>query len=78
MKVDGVISGNVLGTYIHGIFDNTGFTLGLINNLRKGKGLEKTGDTGMSFKDFKECQYDKLSDLLRNNLDMDKIYSILK
>lgn len=78
IKVDGVRSGNVLGTYIHGIFDNAGFTLGLINNLRKSKGLEKTGDAGMSFKDFKECQYDKLADLIRNNVDMDKIYSILK
>lgn len=77
-KVDGVRNGNVLGTYIHGIFDNMmDFTLGLINNLRKRKGLEKTDNIIRSFKEFKEEQYNKLADLLRDNLDMARIYKII-
>ncbi|MCG1011342.1 cobyric acid synthase [Tepidanaerobacter sp. GT38] len=76
-KVDGVRNGDVLGTYIHGIFDNMDFTIGLVNNLRKRKGLKEVDGAVKSFKEFKEEQYDKLADLLRNNLDMDKIYSIL-
>jgi len=78
VKVDGVRNGDVLGTYIHGIFDNMDFTVGLINNLRKRKGLEKADATVRSFKEFKEAQYDKLADLLRNNLDMERIYKIIK
>ncbi len=77
VKVDGVRSGNVLGTYIHGIFDNMEFTAGLVNNLRKSKGLAKADGTAPSFKEFKESQYDKLADLLRDNLDMNRIYGVL-
>ncbi|SHI67937.1 adenosylcobyric acid synthase (glutamine-hydrolysing) [Lutispora thermophila DSM 19022] len=77
IKVDGVRNGDVLGTYIHGIFDNMDFTMGLINNLRKRKGLEKVDGPIESFKEFKEEQYNKLASLLRENLDMDRIYKIL-
>ncbi|HHW47644.1 MAG TPA: cobyric acid synthase [Clostridiaceae bacterium] len=78
VKVDGVRNGDVLGTYIHGIFDNMDFTMGLINNLRKRKGLGKADGIVRSFREFKEEQYDKLADLLRNNLDMERIYKIIK
>jgi len=77
VKVDGVRNEDVLGTYIHGIFDNMEFTSGLINNLRKRKGLDKADGTVQSFKEFKDEQYNKLADLLRENLDMDGIYKIL-
>lgn len=77
VKIDGVRNGNVLGTYIHGLFDNMEFTAGLVNNLRKRKGLKKADGTTLSFKEFKESQYNKLADLLRDNLDMEKIYKII-
>lgn len=77
IKIDGVRHNNVFGTYIHGIFDNMEFSTGLVNNLRKIKGLERHDSTGLSFKEFKESQYDKLVDLLRESLDMEKIYKIL-
>jgi adenosylcobyric acid synthase len=79
LKVDGVRNENasVLGTYIHGIFDNMEFTSGLINNLRKKKGLEEVTGEKLSFKEFKEIQYNKLADILRDNLDMEKIYKIM-
>ncbi|MDP4183132.1 MAG: cobyric acid synthase CobQ, partial [Bacillota bacterium] len=71
-------AGNVFGTYIHGIFDNMEFTSGLINNLRNKKGLEKLEhDKNMSFGVYKEQQYDKLADMIRANLDMEKIYEIV-
>ncbi|HHW30262.1 MAG TPA: cobyric acid synthase [Clostridiaceae bacterium] len=77
VKIDGVRNGDVLGTYIHGIFDNMEFTSGIINNLRKRKGLNRENIITLSFKEYKEEQYNKLSQLLRDNLDMKKIYDIV-
>lgn len=70
--------GNVVGTYIHGIFDEIDFTRSLLNNIREDKGLEKIDTNITSFHDFKQNEYDKLANLLRENLDLDKIYEILK
>jgi adenosylcobyric acid synthase len=78
--VDGIrnADGSVFGTYMHGVFDNMSFTKGFINNLRRKKGLETLKDSeDMDFKTFKDQQYDKLSEMLRANLDMKKIYEIV-
>lgn len=78
VSIDGVHNkqGNVYGTYIHGIFDNMEFTTGLINNLRVKKGLNRIVYNESEFNDFKQTQYDKLAEMLRINLDMEKIYEI--
>ncbi|WP_072726152.1 cobyric acid synthase [Tepidibacter thalassicus] len=78
--LEGVINleGNVVGTYIHGIFDNINFTRSLLNNIRKMKGLEEIESSVKSFKEFKEKEYDKLANIVRASIDMDKIYEILE
>lgn len=71
--------GSVFGTYIHGIFDNLNFTAGFINNLRKKKGLpELRQNSGLDFDKFKDEQYDKLAQMLRESLDLKKIYEIIE
>ncbi len=72
---DGAVSddGNVIGSYLHGIFDNDEFRLGLINRLRKNKGLSPMLAEELSTVD-KEKQYDKLADWFRGHIDMDLIY----
>ena len=72
---DGAVSsnGNVIGTYLHGIFDNDGFRLGLINHLKKKKGLSPTLPEELSTVD-KERQYDKLADWFREHINMDLIF----
>lgn len=76
---DGAINneGNVFGTYIHGIFDNIKFTRELLNKLREEKGLEKIDANIDSFEDFKEGEYKKIAKLVRNHLDIKKIYEII-
>jgi adenosylcobyric acid synthase len=78
-KTDGVRNpeANVFGTYIHGIFDNMDFTAGLVNNLRKKKGLEAVKNEHADFKSFKDREYDRLSHMLRKNLDMKAVYRII-
>ncbi len=69
-------SGRAMGTYLHGIFENNAFTAGLINNIRRTKGLEPI-ELEVDFRKKKEEQYDLLADTVRKNLDMDFIYSLL-
>lgn len=69
--------GNVFGTYLHGIFDEIDFTRSLLNNIREMKNLEKIESKVSSYKEFKEKEYDKLADFLREHLDIDKIYEIM-
>lgn len=77
---DGAVSsnGNVFGTYLHGIFDSVDFTRSLLNQIRKTKGLDSIESRVMSFEEFKEKEYDKLGKLVRDNIDMEKIYEIIK
>lgn len=75
---DGAISddGNVIGTYVHGIFDNDEFRLELINCLRRKKGLSPIQLKDLSKVD-KERQYDKLADLFKKHINMDLIYEMI-
>ena len=64
------------GTYLHGIFDNEEFTRNLLNTVAEKKGVELKEDF-VSTEDYKKREYDKLADLVRNSLDMEKLYKIL-
>ncbi len=72
---DGAVSndGNVIGSYLHGIFDNDVFRLELINHLRKNKGLSPMLSEELSTVD-KERGYDKLADWFRGHINMDLVY----
>ncbi|MCK5780248.1 MAG: cobyric acid synthase [Psychrilyobacter sp.] len=72
----GVYRENIIATYIHGIFDNGIFTRTFLNNIRIEKGLpviEKIID----YKKEKNSEFDRWENLLRENLDIKKIYEIL-
>ena len=74
---DGTLNaqGTVWGTYIHGIFHNTGFRRGLLNWLRRRRGLpERWGEAGIE----KDREYDRLAELVRHSLDMKRIYQIVE
>ena len=68
---------NVFATYIHGIFDNSKFTNDFLNMIRLKKSMPLK-DIEISFSEFKENEFNKLADLLRKNLDIEKIYSLMK
>ena len=75
-KLKGTVKGNVAGTYIHGIFDNSEFTNHFLNEVRKLKGFDRI-DEDFSYSDYKNREYDKLAEVLRENLDIKKIYEIM-
>lgn len=68
--------GNILGTYVHGIFDNNDLGLRLVQALAENKGAKL--ETTMDYQAFKEAEYDKLADIVRENIDMEYIYDIIK
>jgi len=80
---DGVASKDkrVWGTYIHGLFENDRFRRTFLGSLRKGtNGGRKYQEVQKDFDSFleeKEKEYDKLAALVRRNVDMRKIYSLL-
>jgi len=77
---DGAVNpdGNVMGTYIHGVFDDVKFCRTYLNAIRASKGLEALESDINSFDDFKENEYNKLADIMREHLDMDQIYKIIQ
>jgi adenosylcobyric acid synthase len=77
--LDGCVSasGNVIGTYIHGIFDNDGFRSRLLDYLRLKKGLKPTKRSTVDFKSIKERRYNELADIVRGNMNMNTVYSVL-
>lgn len=72
----GIVSGNIFGTYVHGIFDSMEFTGGLLNNIRRMIGLEAES-YNENYADMREKEFAKLALLVRGNIDMTKVYSIL-
>ena len=77
---DGLVSedGRIFGTYMHGIFDSSEFARSFLNMVRERKGLAPLANTALNYWEYKESQYDKLADIVRDNLDMKKLYEILE
>ena len=72
-KEDGYfLNSKTWGTYIHGVFDNKE----IVNLILSESG--QNGLTEMDFQKFKEEQYDKLADLIRENTDMVVIYKSME
>ena len=73
--LDGVIdpSGRVMGTYIHGLFQNGGLRQAILRELARRKGVSLPG----SSQDLSiDGEYDKLADWVRASLRMDLVYQM--
>ncbi len=70
-------SGNVYGTYIHGIFDAPGICDTVLRALCERKGIPFGSIRSFDLKAYKEQQYDLLAETVRSSLDMDFIYRVL-
>jgi adenosylcobyric acid synthase len=76
-RPDGLASGNVWGSYVHGIFEKADFAGRFVDCLLKAKGLEEGGGA-VDWDEYKERQYDILADGVRKALDMDFVYKVLE
>lgn len=76
-REDGAMNedGNVIGTYLHGIFDNNNFRNAVLNHIRNLKGLEASSE--VDYKQLKEIEYNKLADNVRKHVDLEQIKAII-
>ena len=69
---------NVYGSYVHGIFDQAKIADAILHALAKKKGVALEEGEMLDYQAFKEKEYDKLADTLREYLHMEEIYGMLR
>ena len=79
-RVDGIMNqqGNVLGSYLHGLFDDGQLFAAIASHIRKMKGLDGETQAPVSFEAFREREFDRIADIVRASVDMDAIYRIVR
>ena len=70
-------TGNVYGSYIHGIFDAPGVSDQILRAICTQKGLDFAALGTFDLQEYKGRQYDLLADVVRGGLDMELIYRII-
>ena len=78
IKNDGLYKENIYGSYIHGIFDKEEVSKAIVESLCIHKGIDYSSISTVDIEKYKEEQYDKLAEGIRNSLDMKAIYKILE
>jgi adenosylcobyric acid synthase len=68
----------VWGTYLHGVFDNDEFRRGFLSEITRTRSQGGEATAGLSFRDFQEAQLDRLADLMRRHLDIDRIRGLIQ
>jgi adenosylcobyric acid synthase len=74
---DGAISsqGNVVGTMIHGLFENASLQIALLNHLRDRKGIARlNGSRQVADRD---TEYDRLASAVRDSIEMSSLWRII-
>lgn len=78
---DGSIDGNkqIFGTYLHGIFENDDFRRDLLGHLARKttQGDRISEEPGLSFKDLKNQEYNRLAAMMEEHLDMNALLKII-
>ena len=77
---DGITNaeGNIIGSYLHGIFDTGSFWRAIVNHVRREKGLDENNAELMTIAQFRDREFDRLAAIVRQNLDMDAVYAIIR
>lgn len=77
-KKDGWQQEQVYGTYVHGIFDGEGIVETLLCALAARRGIQMEPVSVKKRREYRETQFDRLADTLREHLDMKAIYRMLE
>jgi adenosylcobyric acid synthase len=70
---DGAVAGSVVGTLIHGLFDNDRLRADLLDGLRRRRGLRPHGARRPWSRD---AEYDRLAAAAREHLDLPLLHRL--
>ena len=79
-ETDGVMNaeGNVLGTYLHGLFDDGRLFSALADRIRRQRGDAERKQEPVSFEAFREKEFDRIAGIVRASVDMEAVYRIIR
>lgn len=75
---EGCQIGNCYGTYVHGIFDSEPIAKAIASVLLTQRGYDASAVQAFDTEAHKQAEYDKLADVCRRTLDIERIYAILE
>lgn len=78
--VDGVCNaaGNVLGSYLHGLFDDGQLFGAIAAHIRAQKGLSESAGAPITMDEFREREFDRIAGIVRASVDMEAVYRIIR
>ncbi len=77
-RAGGVAAGNVMGTYLHGLFDAPEAVRAVADALLRARALDPSGFDVVGGDAYRDAQFDKLADAVRAALDMDAVMDIIE
>jgi len=77
-KEDGCVREAVFGTYLHGLFDADTFRAAFLRYACRHAGIPWKSEGTMDRKSYRQQQYDLLEQAIREHLDLEAIYGMLK
>ncbi len=77
-RMDGAMKDNCMGCYIHGVFDQPEAAKGFAAVVLKLNGYDPSDIRIPDWKAYKESQYDRLADIIRENMDMERVYEMIR
>ena len=78
-ETDGVMNaqGNVLGTYLHGLFDDGRLFATIADRIRELRGDAGKEQQPVSMEEFREKEFDRIAAIVRESVDMEAVYRII-
>ena len=78
-ETDGVMNaqGNVLGTYLHGLFDDGRLFAAAADRIRELRGDAGKEQQPVSMEEFREKEFDRIAAIVRESVDMEAVYRII-
>ena len=78
-ETDGVMNaqGNVLRTYLHGLFDGGRLFAAAADRIRELRGDAGKEQQPVSMEEFREKEFDRIATIVRESVDMEAVYRII-
>ena len=69
--------GNVLGTYLHGLFDDGRLFATIADRIRELRGDDGKEQQPVSMEEFREKEFGRIAAIVRESVDMEAVYRII-